>query len=104
MNVMYANTGSPGGIQAPKRSNSGREILYIQNQRLIGSGQSIQESYLAPPPNHLASSQVPADVAEVFNNVLRRYSFRDIYRWLKIDRQDGMSKHCLPLPFELCLC
>jgi hypothetical protein len=91
MNVMYANNNSPGGAQAPKRSNSGREILYIQNQRLIGSGQVVQESFLSPPPTHLASPQVPAEVADVFNNVLRRYSFRDIYRWLKIDRQDGTS-------------
>jgi hypothetical protein len=91
MNVMYANDHSPGGgAQAPKRSNSGREIVYIQNQRLIGSGQSVQDSFLSPPPQtHMQAPTVPADVADVFNNVLRKYPFRDIYRWLKIDRQDG---------------
>jgi hypothetical protein len=68
---------------APKRSNSGREIVYV-----------------FPPPNpnpaqpsSVSSDVIPADVAEVFK-ALKKYHFRDIYRWLKIDRQDGTA----PLP------
>jgi hypothetical protein len=92
MNSMYANDPSPGGnAQAPKRSNSGREIVYIQNQRLLGSGQPVQDSFLSPSPStQMQPPSIPADVADVFNNVLRKYAFRDIYRWLKIDRQEGM--------------
>lgn len=90
MNSVFGPNGSPG-TQAPKRSNSGREILYVQHNRVVGSNQPVQEAYLHQQhPAHVANEvQIPHDVAEVFNTVLRQYSFKDIYRWLKVDRQDG---------------
>lgn len=63
---------------APKRSNSGREIVYVFPPQPT------------QPPTTVPSEVIPADVAEVFQ-VLKKYHFRDIYRWLKIDRQDGKS-------------
>ena len=85
MNPVFASSPGP---QAPKRSNSGREIMYIQNQRLIGSGQPVQDAFISHQ-NLVASREIPHDVADVFNTVLRKYSFRDLYHWLKIDRKDG---------------
>lgn len=63
---------------APKRSNSGREILYV-----FPEGGSTQQHHSMPP-----EMMIPHDVQEAFQ-VLRKYSFRDVYRWLKIDRQHG---------------
>jgi hypothetical protein len=40
-------------------------------------------------PNGMpAHEQMPPDVAQALE-LLRNYSFKDVYRWLKIDRQDG---------------
>jgi len=63
---------------APKRSNSGREITYV-----FPEAGANQQHYSMPP-----EMMIPQDVAECFH-VLQKYSFRDIYRWLKIDRQHG---------------
>lgn len=63
---------------APKRSNSGREITYVFPEN--GSNQQHYSVH--------NDMMIPQDVVECFH-VLRKYSFRDIYRWLKIDRQHG---------------
>jgi len=66
---------------APKRSNSGREIVYVFPQRNS-----------AAPPTPVPTEIIPHDVAEVFQ-VLKKYHYRDVHRWLKIDRQDGRRNH-----------
>lgn len=73
---------------APKRSNSGREIIYVQNQRIIGSSQTVAD-YVSPSAHALAQQTMPDDVAQAFA-ALRGYSYRELYHWLKIDRQDGV--------------
>lgn len=72
---------------APKRSNSGREIIYVQNQRIIGSSQTVGD-YVSPSAHALAQQTMPDDVAQAFA-ALKGYSYRELYHWLKIDRQDG---------------
>lgn len=74
---------------APKRSNSGREIIYVQNQRIIGSSQTVGD-YVSPSAHALAQQTMPDDVAHAFAT-LKGYSYRELYHWLKIDRQDGPS-------------
>jgi hypothetical protein len=88
MNNVFSSTPPPNG--APKRSNSGREIVYLQNQRIMGSGQPVQTHYLPQHnPHQLSSQAIPQDVQEVFS-MLRKYSYRDLHHWLKLDRRDGM--------------
>lgn len=67
---------------APKRSNSGREIVYV----FPPAGASAMNTPTQTP------EAIPPDVAQALE-LLRNYSFRDVYRWLKIDRQDGMITH-----------
>lgn len=77
------------GNHAPKRSNSGREIVYIQQNRLLGSGQPVQDTFIAQQPLPVGSSVIPEDVLQIFNSVFRKYSYRDLHHWLKLDRQAG---------------
>jgi hypothetical protein len=65
---------------APKRSNSGRQIVYV----FPPTGASAVNTSTPPPDT------MPPDVAQALE-LLRNYSFRDIYRWLKLDRQDGTA-------------
>lgn len=75
---------------APKRSNSGREIIYVQNQRIIGSQQQVHD--FSPHSSlSIANQGIPADVAEAFDR-LRGYSYRELYHWLKLDRQHGKCR------------
>ena len=74
---------------APKRSNSGREIIYLQNQRVLGSQQAPNE-FGSPLSGSPSSQGIPADVIEAFDK-LRAYSYRELYHWLKLDRQNGKS-------------
>ncbi|KAF2428920.1 hypothetical protein EJ08DRAFT_698715 [Tothia fuscella] len=67
---------------APKRSNSGREIMYVFPQQNTA------------PPTSVSSDVIPQDVAEVFK-VLRKYHFKDVHRWLKIDRQDELNRNSM---------
>ncbi|KIV99215.1 uncharacterized protein PV09_09079 [Verruconis gallopava] len=67
---------------APKRSNSGREIVYLFPNASTG-GSVVNTS----PPSH---ENMPPDVAQALE-LLRNYSFRDVYRWLKMDRQDEIN-------------
>jgi hypothetical protein len=89
--------GSPMS-QAPKRSNSGREIprqsgeiMYIQNQRLVGTNQPVHDVIPSQQQNVFAHREIPQDVRDVFNTVFKKYSFRDLYHWLKIDRPHGKA-------------
>jgi len=84
---MNHHLGSFDPTVAPKRSNSGREIIYVQNQRIIGSSQTVGD-FVGPSAHALAQQTIPDDVANAFA-ALRGYSYRELYHWLKIDRQDG---------------
>jgi hypothetical protein len=76
--------------QAPKRSNSGREIVYVQNQRILGNNQPVHTNFVTHHnPNQLITAQIPHDVLDVFNTVFRKYSYKDIHHWLKLDRREG---------------
>lgn len=55
--------------------------VFPQNGQPMHGGQS--------PPEF-----IPPDVAQALD-LLRGYSFRDVYRWLKIDRQDGNARPCI---------
>jgi hypothetical protein len=88
MNVFGAHTSQANGQPALKRSDS---ILYFQNNRIIGDpNHQAQEAGMILPPQAMQqpSPQIPQDVQEAFSR-LKQYTFRDLYRWLKIDRQDG---------------
>jgi hypothetical protein len=81
---------APAANGAPKRSNSGREIVYVQNQRVIGNN-GLHTNFLPQHnPNQLINPAIPQDVQEVFNTILRKYSYRDVHHWLKLDRRDGL--------------
>lgn len=82
---------APHNNHAPKRSNSGREIVYLQNQRIMGTAQPVQSQFLPQHnPNQLTSQAIPHDVLEVFNTVFRKYPYRDLHHWLKLDRREGL--------------
>jgi hypothetical protein len=71
---------------APKRSNSGREIIYVQNQRIIGSSQTVGD--FVSSTQALAQQPIPDDVRRALDS-LRAYSYRELAHWLKIDRATG---------------
>jgi hypothetical protein len=88
MNGVFQTAPPPN--QAPKRSNSGREIVYVQNQRILGNSQAVHTNFIQQHnPNQLISQQIPSDVLDVFNSVFRKYSFKDLNHWLKLDRREG---------------
>ncbi|TID25747.1 Isopentenyl-diphosphate [Venturia nashicola] len=68
---------------APKRSNSGREITYV-----------FPETRANLQHYSMQNDLIPQDVVECFH-VLRKYSFRDIYRWLKLDRQHELNRNAV---------
>ena len=74
---------------APKRSNSGREIIYVQNQRIIGSSHTVGD-FVTSSTQALAQQTIPDDVRRALDS-LRAYSYRELSHWLKIDRAGGMS-------------
>jgi hypothetical protein len=86
MNPIMSN-GSFDPHVAPKRSNSGREIIYVQNQRVIGSHQQVHD-YNPHSSLSIANQGIPADVVEAFDR-LRGYSYRELCHWLKLDRHNG---------------
>jgi hypothetical protein len=93
MNVFQT---APSGNHAPKRSNSGREIVYVQNQRVIGNNQPVQGHFIPQHnPNQLINQAIPSDVLEVFNTLFRRYTYKDLHHWLKLDRREGMFLNCI---------
>ena len=73
---------------APKRSNSGREIIYVQNQRIIGSSHIVGD-FITSSTQTLAQQTIPDDVRRALDS-LRTYSYRELSHWLKIDRAGGM--------------
>jgi len=95
---MNPQLGSFDPSVAPKRSNSGREIIYVQNQRIIGSTQTVGD--FVGPSHGLAQQTIPDEVANAFA-ALRGYSYRELYHWLKIDRQDGTYFTQLPRAMAL---
>ncbi|QDS73338.1 hypothetical protein FKW77_006675 [Venturia effusa] len=72
---------------APKRSNSGREITYVFPE--TGTNQQQYSMH--------NDMMIPQDVADCFQ-VLQKYSFRDVYRWLKIDRQHELVRNSTQPP------
>jgi len=73
---------------APKRSNSGREIIYVQNQRIIGSAQTVGD-FVTSSSQALAQQTMPEDIRTALDS-LRAYTYRELSHWLKIDRAGGM--------------
>ena len=102
MNPQLAHAQQFDPSVAPKRSNSGREILYIQNQRIVGSNQHLSNQHLndfVPQQQHnnpsMLGQHMPPEVRAALD-MMRHLSYREIYHWLKIDRQHGKVLHfCL---------
>jgi hypothetical protein len=65
--------------------------MYIQNQRLLGSNQPVHDVIPSQQQQVFAQREIPGDVREVFATVFKKYSFRDLYHWLKIDRAHGKN-------------
>jgi hypothetical protein len=93
MNVFNTHSSPANGQPTLKRSDS---IMYFQNNRMLGDpNHQPQEHPMIIPQPMQPSMQIPQDVQEAFAH-LKQYSFRDVYRWLKIDRQEGKLPRCTP--------
>lgn len=108
MNPQLAHAQQFDPSVAPKRSNSGREILYIQNQRIVGSNQHLSNQHLndfVPQQQHnpsMLGQHMPPEVRAALD-MMRHLSYREIYHWLKIDRQHGRDLRSFSLVYPLTL-
>jgi hypothetical protein len=74
--------------------NECKETVDVQERTYTHSEQGGQESGAeAGSLNQIIGQLIPQEVSEVMSTVLRKYSYRDLHHWLKIDRRNGRTHH-----------